>query len=441
MMKNNIKTKYKVTLILIAVLLIVVSYLGVSYAFLPPKQEETPASSVVTIDNLSITYFDDEEITIPKFAPKDEYFLRFSITNSSTEDVYYSLEFDDVINMVNGEVSLNISSTNNGGNVSNGYYPKDASEIINQVKISGETTQTYTLKLVNISDSIGEIGGKLKITILKNIIEENEEPIKNFASTLLENNPVKEAATIPGKENGINNEGLIKNEDDLGTTYYFRGKINNNYVSFAGYTWRIVRINGDNTVRLILDNILDETTIYNNVNESNYLESYKFMESPISLFLNSWYEKNLKSSEDKLVANSFCNDYEVVNTDGYVEEYTGYKNVLDGNPTFKCQNRISLKIGLINVNEILFAGNSKSDTNINNYLYNPKITNGWWTMSASYKNNNTNELYMYSLNAFTNELKDTTLITSEKGIRPVINLSKNVTVTGTGTLEDPYVIV
>ena len=180
MMKNNMKTKYKVTLLIIAVLLIIVSYLGVSYAFLPPKEEENFSSSVVTIDNLSITYFDNEEISILNFAPKDEYFLRFSITNSSLEDVYYSLELDDVINVINGEISLNLTSTNNGGNIENGYYPKDASELINQIKIAGETTQSYTIKIVNNSDSIGEIGGKLKLTILKNIIEVARSTNKKF---------------------------------------------------------------------------------------------------------------------------------------------------------------------------------------------------------------------------------------------------------------------
>ncbi len=432
MMKKNMKIKYKVTLLFIAVLLVTASYLGVSYAFFPTKENNEFISSVITIDNLSVTYFDNEEISIPNFKPQQEYFLRFSITNSSINDTYYSLELDDVMNVIDGEISLNITSTNNGGIITNGYYPKDASEIISQVKIPGETTQTYTIKLVNNSNNTGEINGKLKFTILKNIIEEQPDPIKNFASTILENNPVKEPLTLPGKENSVNNEGLIKSEDDLGTTYYFRGKVTNNYVSFAGYTWRIIRINGDNSVRLILDSILDETTIYDNKLEINYLES------PINLFLNSWYDNNLKSYEDKLVTNSFCNDSEIINIDGYQEQYASYKNVLDKNPSFKCNNRLSLKIGLINVNEVLFAGNYSNNPNINNYLYNPKNTNGWWTMSPSYKNNNINELYIYSVNAFTNDLKDTTLITSEKGIRPVINIRKNVTVTGDGTLQNPY---
>ena len=439
MMRKNITKKYKVYLVVILLLLIVVSCVGVSYAFSPkPSKEEEDSSLVVTVGNLSITYFENEEISCPNFAPNDTYELNFSVTNSSSSDVYYSLGFDDVINVINGEVGLDITSTNGGGTITNGNFPKDASEIINQVKIGAETTQHYTLKVVNKTDTIGEIGGKIKVEILNNVIAEDQEMVKSFASIILENNPVAEPLTTPGKENAEISEGLIKNEDDLGTSYYFRGSVTNNYVNFANLTWRIVRINGDNSVRLILDGILNETTIYNQVAESNYLDSYKFSDSAINLFLNSWYESNLKEVEDKIIASNFCTDYTPLETIGYQETYAGFKNLSNGTPSLKCNSRMSLKIGLITIDEVLLAGNFNSNTKT--YLSNNQILNGWWTMSPSYKNNNTNELYVYSINAYTDEIKDSTLITSEKGIRPVINLNKNVTVTGDGTKNNPYTI-
>ena len=49
----------------------------------------------------------------------------------------------------------------------------------------------------------------------------------------------------------LSDKGLYKTVDDYGDTYYYRGKVDNNYVSFAGYVWRIVRINGDGSIRLI----------------------------------------------------------------------------------------------------------------------------------------------------------------------------------------------
>ena len=45
--------------------------------------------------------------------------------------------------------------------------------------------------------------------------------------------------------------GLYKGNDDYGDSYYFRGNIDNNYVEFAGYIWRLIRINGDGSIRLI----------------------------------------------------------------------------------------------------------------------------------------------------------------------------------------------
>ena len=49
----------------------------------------------------------------------------------------------------------------------------------------------------------------------------------------------------------LSNSGLYMAEDDYGESYYYRGRVLNNYVSFAGYIWRIVRINGDGSIRMI----------------------------------------------------------------------------------------------------------------------------------------------------------------------------------------------
>lgn len=45
--------------------------------------------------------------------------------------------------------------------------------------------------------------------------------------------------------------GIYSAKDDLGTSYYFRGNVTNNYVKFANKYWRIIRINGDGTIRMI----------------------------------------------------------------------------------------------------------------------------------------------------------------------------------------------
>lgn len=80
--------------------------------------------------------------------------------------------------------------------------------------------------------------------------------------------------------------GVYAAEDDLGTSYYFRGDVENNYVYFAGFYWRIIRINGDGTLRLIYDGTMAHEngeasddryiakTAFNNITRDNTFVGY-----------------------------------------------------------------------------------------------------------------------------------------------------------------------
>ena len=54
--------------------------------------------------------------------------------------------------------------------------------------------------------------------------------------------------------------------DDDGTSYYYRGSVMDNYVNFAEMCWRIVRIEGDGSIKLILE---DQDTLCQNMDYSN----------------------------------------------------------------------------------------------------------------------------------------------------------------------------
>jgi len=72
-------------------------------------------------------------------------------------------------------------------------------------------------------------------------------------------------------------EGIFEMEDDYGTSYYYRGAVENNYVKFAGFFWRIIRINGDGSLRIIYDGT------YAHENGSNAgANSERFVENRIS---------------------------------------------------------------------------------------------------------------------------------------------------------------
>ena len=59
------------------------------------------------------------------------------------------------------------------------------------------------------------------------------------------------AYTQSEQESDKSDRGLYMMEDQDGKSYYYRGSVSNNYVQFAGYYWRIIRQNGDGSVRLL----------------------------------------------------------------------------------------------------------------------------------------------------------------------------------------------
>ena len=62
-------------------------------------------------------------------------------------------------------------------------------------------------------------------------------------------------------EDYLSKAGLYSIEDENNTkSYYFRGEVNNNWVDFGGFYWRILRINGDGSIRLIYSGTKDNHT-------------------------------------------------------------------------------------------------------------------------------------------------------------------------------------
>ena len=55
------------------------------------------------------------------------------------------------------------------------------------------------------------------------------------------------------------NSGIYKTEDDDGASFYYRGVVNNNWVEFGGFYWRIVRINGNGSIRLLYSGTKNST--------------------------------------------------------------------------------------------------------------------------------------------------------------------------------------
>ena len=287
---------------------------------------------------------------------------------------------------------------------------------------------------------------------------------------------------------------LASAEDDYGTSYYFRGAVKNNYVEFANKCWRIVRINGDGSIKLVLHNKnsskisnpcsssnnstyaafagfsvfnsneeQDNTYIgfmYGTAGASDYATTHaNINKSTILTNLETWYTNNLASYEDKLADTIWCNDKSTVSGElGYGTNDTYYATQSRLNstnqPTLKCPNDnnggklskftvddtingngdLTYKIGLLTADEIAFAGIISSVYNRSNYLQENVGGSWWWTLSPNKMGSNYS-VYRGSIGTGTVR-KDT-----GENIRPAISLVSSTTISGgSGLSEDPYVV-
>ena len=81
------------------------------------------------------------------------------------------------------------------------------------------------------------------------LVLNNHEATTDIAKTAIKAKGTPNFAKIA--PNDTETDGLYMAEDDEGESYYYRGAVKNNYVSFAGFIWRIIRRNGDGSVRMI----------------------------------------------------------------------------------------------------------------------------------------------------------------------------------------------
>ena len=281
-----------------------------------------------------------------------------------------------------------------------------------------------------------------------------------------------------GTPSDKSDKGLYATNDDKGVSYYYRGAVLNNNVYFGGYYWKIVRINGDGSIRLLYngkDTSINNTIIGRSQFNTSYnlplYEGYMYgknsttreetikneVSSAIKEKVDSWYEENILNNnlEKYLIDSGYCGDRSIYSGNGYDTEntyYASYKRYKDNNPTLICPDNNDLytlasatfgnkslkyPIGLITYDEVSFAGNNYSNLNKLSWIYS---NDTFYTMTPSYFYKSDNTARVWQLRVVGN-LYHWTGVDVSQGIRPVINLKANVEITGgIGTINDPYII-
>lgn len=404
------RKRFKGLLCFIAFLLILSTILFVFY-FIYTKINNNNGDIKIT-GSLSINFHDGNVIDFDK--SKDTV---ITIINNGNEGVYYYIEF---INL-KSETDINYSLTDNNVININDILSNQSEIISSYIFIDAGEIQNYDLKFSSSSENTKRI----EINIEEESLESN-----SFAETILKNNVVKDKPlTIVGKQEATTDEGLIEESDDFGSSYYFRGNTLNNNVLINNLKFKIVRINGDGSVKLVLDENIEKL--------SEYYEdgNYKFKETTIYSALNSWINENLGKYSSFLSNQKYCNDTLLNENTFYA-----YTRVMEDNiPSLIClSEKFTSKVALLTVDEVLFAGATINNENKSFYLYNENITSDIYLMTSAKLLNNT--YYPFVLST-TGKIESDVPGTYLRSVRPVITIIKTAMVTGTGTIDDPYILI
>lgn len=243
----------------------------------------------------------------------------------------------------------------------------------------------------------------------------------NNYSTVTLKDHIKDTAGIVTKGDGLY---------DYNSELIYRGENVNNYIEFAGSTWRILRINADGTIRLILDKPYDSFEWDDRYNQQyqDYVGFNDFEISRIKDYLEEFGNDsdyiNLQSKK-WIVAKNVCLDKK--NT-------VDFSNVSNIECTTYSEQKY--QFSLLQLEEYFVASldsncNSISSSSCTNYNY--LATGRYWTITPS--SNDTSSVYIAGTS--TNTYK----ANRASNLRAVTNLSKHVLYeSGDGTKANPYKI-
>ena len=245
------RKKYKTTLLLLAILLLISIGVSISYAHYEKTLQNNPNDTLVTSDEyLSINYLDGNYYDIKSFKEGDTIVKKISITNVTTKELYVTIALMDINKETN---DLNVRLVDKDNNeVYNESLGNIDTELIKTKELASGQTMSYTVYLT-YNGKEDNYGLTANLIAYKELIKKDRKTLKEL---ILANNNLSQLQTNIG-EVATNPEGLIEVQNDTASTYYFRGSVTNNYVKFANVMFRIVRINEDGSVRLITDNLLD----------------------------------------------------------------------------------------------------------------------------------------------------------------------------------------
>ena len=367
-----------------------------------------------------------------------------------------SIDFSQISSDTNGK-GLYYTSTNTEGNATTYYfrgnvdnnYVKFASQTRNTCKYNGEDVEYFNTETGNLEDNPTE-----------------EQCLSTNVCV----------APDLGTFVGMDETTDTKCSDIGGTLATEKATFTANVTE--DILWRVVRINEDGSTRLITEDIVGGSAFNSNTGDNAYVgymygtagsTTYEATHantnnSTIKTYLDNWYQENLLSYTSYMSLDAgFCNDRSVASTAntwylldtalgyGTNETYYGAYNrrVNTKQPQFACpqtndlfttstsskgNKALTYPVGLITLDEIVYAGGVFYEDNQNYYLNN---NTSYWTMSPG----DFSRGYAFFGKVYGSGSVDDFYSAGVAGVRAAVNLSSYVEITGgNGTFDNPYVV-
>ena len=314
---------------------------------------------------------------------------------------------------------------------------------------------------------------------------------------------VNEDGTVTVNSTESTNGYLCSAPDDYGTSYYFRGNVDNNYVKFAGFYWRILRINGDGSIRMIyagdvdvIDNLENKTEVlangyndastdYTQIGTSAYNSSYNnnayvgYMygttgsssyeethantnDSTIKTVVDNWYKTNIEEAgyASSISDTLFCNDRSFASNNtgtgaGTSATYYRWRNgpwesgTNKTNPRLMCKeqnDRFTVEDAQMGNGDLTYpVGLLTTDEAALAGGYNLS-NSGYYLYTGNYYWTMSPSYFFGSsacvrLVGSTGHVGYSYNVLSSDGVRPVINLKPNSLKSGDGTALNPYLLI
>ena len=359
-----------------------------------------------------------------------------TLTKVENQDYDYTITIPNTSNPIIKVIPVN--------SLSNVEITKDNTNIVNGTNINPSVGENiYNVKIISADKS-----NTNEVKVLVKYIKTEKVSIFGKTYSALDTTPT--LTTSSNNTNDLN--GLYKSTatNTGNSTYYFRGVVENNYVSFARFTWRIVRVNEDGTIRIIMQDGIDSNNGYIfNANYSNYTYMY-YSNSEAKQTIETWYNNNISNNSNYLSAIAtgayYCEQAKVKESASYSSGNAMMAIYSDYIPNFKCDNDengkgiITSSIGLITYDEAVYAGAYYREFNNSYYLYNDTY---FWTMSpaGSFPYYDAAASVWDIDSSHTIEARYVNTIYRNGILRPVLNLKSNIqSSTGDGTKDNPFVI-